>query len=186
MKAVHHVTNTILTPVVSAKCNLNMDEFILKPNQTNVAGDLIDSLQSSISNNNTNNSNKEHNQSINMNSNNSHEKSSSSEMMMVTTKTVFAPNEIDQLPKRHIFEAEYKCADCSYSTKVRTNLIRHFNFHEMEKNVPGIAPVNPVPCLNKKEKMFDKMTNLAISSITGVGEIKASKCEIKGKCEKKN
>lgn len=29
-----------------------------------------------------------------------------------------------------------------------------------------MAPVNPVPCLEKNEKMFDKMTNLALSSFT--------------------
>jgi hypothetical protein len=79
----------------------------------------------------------------------------------------FGPEEIDQLPKRYIFNSDVKCALCSYSTKVRTNLVRHLQFHSAEKSVPDIAPVNPVPCLDKNEKMFDKMTNLAISSFTG-------------------
>jgi hypothetical protein len=82
-------------------------------------------------------------------------------------KKVFGPEEIDQLPKRYIFNSDVKCALCSYSTKVRTNLVRHLQFHSAEKSVPDIAPVNPVPCLDKNEKMFDKMTNLAISSFTG-------------------
>lgn len=38
--------------------------------------------------------------------------------------------------------------------------------HLDEKAVPDTAPVNPVPCLEKNEKMFDKMINLAASSIT--------------------
>lgn len=33
--------------------------------------------------------------------------------------------------------------------------------------VPETAPVNPVPCLEKNEKMFDKMINLASSSHSG-------------------
>jgi len=34
---------------------------------------------------------------------------------------------------------------------------------------PNNAPVNPVPCLEKKEMMFDKMTNLAASSHIAAG-----------------
>lgn len=30
--------------------------------------------------------------------------------------------------------------------------------------MPETGPVNPVPCLDKKERMFDKMVNLASSS----------------------
>lgn len=38
--------------------------------------------------------------------------------------------------------------------------------HLDEKAVSDSAPVNPVPCLEKNEKMFDKMINFAASSIT--------------------
>lgn len=43
-------------------------------------------------------------------------------------------------------------------------MVRHLQFHSQEKAVPDSAPVNPVPCLEKNEKMFDKMINLASSS----------------------
>lgn len=53
---------------------------------------------------------------------------------------------------------------CPYTTKVRTNIIRHLQLHAKDETVPEIGPVNPVPCLDKKERMFDKMVNLASSS----------------------
>lgn len=53
---------------------------------------------------------------------------------------------------------------CPYTTKVRTNIIRHLQLHANDQTVPESGPVNPVPCLDKKEKMFDKMVNLASSS----------------------
>lgn len=84
-----------------------------------------------------------------------------------TEKEMFSPDQIDELPKRSIFTSEIKCSLCPYGTKVRSNLVRHLQFHSAEKSVPETAPVNPVPCLEKNEKMFDKMTNLAISSFTG-------------------
>lgn len=62
---------------------------------------------------------------------------------------------------------------------MRTNLIRHLQFHSQEKAVPETAPVNPVPCLEKNEKMFDKMINLASSS-HAAGRMAGSK-ESKGK-----
>lgn len=49
-------------------------------------------------------------------------------------------------------------------------MVRHLKIHiksvEAEGSivVPSTAPMNPVPCLDTKEKMFDKMTNLAASS----------------------
>lgn len=42
--------------------------------------------------------------------------------------------------------------------------MRHLQLHATEENVPESGPVNPVPCLDKKERMFDKMVNLASSS----------------------
>lgn len=41
---------------------------------------------------------------------------------------------------------------------------RHLQAHLDAKSVPDSSPVNPVPCLDKKELMFNKMVNLAMSS----------------------
>ncbi|XP_015113082.1 uncharacterized protein LOC107038481 isoform X2 [Diachasma alloeum] len=78
--------------------------------------------------------------------------------------TVFGPNDIDSLPRQAIYNQEVRCAVCPYTTKVRTNIIRHLQLHAKDEYVPESGPVNPVPCLDKKEKMFDKMVNLASSS----------------------
>ncbi|XP_044002275.1 uncharacterized protein LOC122848343 isoform X1 [Aphidius gifuensis] len=82
----------------------------------------------------------------------------------VGEKISFSPAEIDLLPRQAIYNREVQCAVCRYSSKVRTNIIRHLQFHANDRTVPESGPVNPVPCLDKKEKMFDKMVNLASSS----------------------
>jgi len=79
-------------------------------------------------------------------------------------KLSFSPDEIEQLPRQAIYNREIQCAVCPYTTKVRTNIIRHLQLHAKDETVPESGPVNPVPCLDKKEKMFDKMVNLASSS----------------------
>lgn len=63
------------------------------------------------------------------------------------------------------------CSSCPYSTKVRVNFVRHLLAHQAAnekpndtKVIPSSDPVNPVPCLERKELMFDKMTNWAGSS----------------------
>lgn len=43
-------------------------------------------------------------------------------------------------------------------------MVRHLQLHAKDQTVPESGPVNPVPCLDKKERMFDKMVNLASSS----------------------
>jgi len=77
--------------------------------------------------------------------------------------------------------------------QVRANLVRHLALHSRNAGgvsggggassasssdreellprvlVPDLAPVNPVPHLEGKEKMFDKMTNLAFSSHAAEG-----------------
>ncbi|KAG5893935.1 hypothetical protein JTB14_028744 [Gonioctena quinquepunctata] len=88
--------------------------------------------------------------------------------------TVYTPDQIDSIPIRSIFSSDIRCGICSYSTKVRTNLVRHLQFHSQEKSVPDTAPVNPVPCLEKNEKMFDKMMNLASSSHTSASRMGGS------------
>ncbi|KAK0167443.1 hypothetical protein PV327_004842 [Microctonus hyperodae] len=79
-------------------------------------------------------------------------------------KTTFSPADIDSLPRQAIYNHEVQCAVCPYTTKVRTNIIRHLQLHAKDETVPESGPVNPVPCLDKKERMFDKMVNLASSS----------------------
>ena len=76
----------------------------------------------------------------------------------------FGPTEIESLPRQAIYQRAIHCAVCSYTTKVRTNIIRHLQLHAKDESVPESGPVNPVPCLDKKERMFDKMVNLASSS----------------------
>lgn len=76
----------------------------------------------------------------------------------------YGSNDIDKLPRQAIYNQEVRCAVCPYTTKVRTNIIRHLQLHAKDEHVPESGPVNPVPCLDKKEKMFDKMVNLASSS----------------------
>ncbi|KAL1501260.1 hypothetical protein ABEB36_006615 [Hypothenemus hampei] len=78
----------------------------------------------------------------------------------------YTPDQINAIPIRQIFSSNVKCGLCNYQTKVRVNIIRHLQMHMDERMVPETAPVNPVPCLEKNEKMFDKMINLAASSIT--------------------
>ncbi|XP_076682092.1 uncharacterized protein LOC143376099 isoform X3 [Andrena cerasifolii] len=79
-------------------------------------------------------------------------------------KLSFSPDEIESLPRQAIYNREVQCAVCPYTTKVRTNIIRHLLLHAKDEKVPESGPVNPVPCLDKKERMFDKMVNLASSS----------------------
>ena len=74
-----------------------------------------------------------------------------------------------------------RCDHCGYTSKVRSNMIYHLSLHERHTDgsngtssegeeiipriiIPHQAPINPVPHLEGKEKMFDKMTNLANSS----------------------
>nr|CAD7260712.1 unnamed protein product [Timema shepardi] len=84
------------------------------------------------------------------------------------SKTSYGPNDVHQLPMNAIFPQPISCAVCQFSTKVRVNLVRHLELHSSSNlsvaAVPSDCPVNPVPCLDKKELMFDKMVNLAASS----------------------
>ncbi|XP_031332986.1 uncharacterized protein LOC116163261 [Photinus pyralis] len=135
MKVRHNVNNATMVPVNAQETNIDEDEFVLKPKINRQK-----SFESAIP------------------------KDSQSATIDVVLK--FGPEDVDALPLREIYSKEVKCSVCGYATKVRTNLIRHFQFHKIGKEVPipAIAPVNPVPCLDKNEKMFDKMFNLSISS----------------------
>lgn len=81
------------------------------------------------------------------------------------TKRRFEPQEIDQLPINPILDHLVYCSRCEFSTKVRLNMVRHLQLHAEQQPVPQTAPVNPVPHLESNEKHFDKMVNLASSSI---------------------
>lgn len=134
MRKTHKVISAVCVPIDRQKADLNVDEFILRPPQEEKQ------VPSPVLNND-----KETSQHYN-------------------AKKLYHPSEVDQLPRSAIFVRDLQCALCSYSSKVRMNLVRHFQFHDQHSDVPTSAPVNPVPCLEKNEKMFDKMTNLASSS----------------------
>lgn len=146
MRIRHKVAVIVITALDPKKNDMDKDEFIVRPKVTRKStGESPGGAQS----------NKEPSAIA------------SAEEESKITKTSYAPSEIESLPRQAIYSSELKCALCNYATKVRTNLVRHLEFHSMEKEVPTTAPVNPVPCLEKNEKMFDKMTNLALSSIAG-------------------
>ncbi|XP_045503629.1 uncharacterized protein LOC123700461 [Colias croceus] len=78
----------------------------------------------------------------------------------------FGPEDVHQLPINPILDYSVCCALCEFSTKVRLNMVRHLQLHANQQPVPQTAPVNPVPHLETNEKHFDKMVNLASSSLT--------------------
>ncbi|XP_036339396.1 uncharacterized protein LOC118748808 isoform X2 [Rhagoletis pomonella] len=88
-----------------------------------------------------------------------------------SSRTHFKPSEIGLLPLTPIFDKILNCAVCPYKTKVRTNLMRHLQMHTDDSNCGPqqltnlVDPINPVPCLKSNEKHFDRMTNLASSSL---------------------
>lgn len=86
--------------------------------------------------------------------------------------------DLDKVPRPHVSYQDLKCYHCMYSSKIRLNLIKHLNLHkkypngippadslqDIIKTIPAKQPTNPVPRLERKELMFDKMMNLAGSS----------------------
>ncbi|XP_046386057.1 uncharacterized protein LOC124155906 [Ischnura elegans] len=95
----------------------------------------------------------------------------------VLLKRRFVPDDADFLPLPCVYTHDAKCGRCSYSTKVRVNMRRHLYLHLKfsqamvdglfdPNNLPWSMKdaVNPMPCLEGKEMMFDKMTNWALSS----------------------
>ncbi|KAJ2940308.1 hypothetical protein O0L34_g11892 [Tuta absoluta] len=77
----------------------------------------------------------------------------------------YGAQDLHKLPQKPILDELAFCADCEFSTKVRLNLVRHIQQHADNQLVPQTAPVNPVPHLETNEKHFDKMINLASSSL---------------------
>ncbi|XP_022120776.2 uncharacterized protein LOC110997101 [Pieris rapae] len=79
--------------------------------------------------------------------------------------TKYGPHEIHKLPINPILENFIYCSLCEFTTKVRLNMVRHLQLHANQQPVPQTAPVNPVPHLETNEMHFDKMLNLASSSL---------------------
>lgn len=77
----------------------------------------------------------------------------------------YSPRDLNQLPTRPIFDEPAFCSECEFSTKVLSNLVRHLQQHADAQAVPSTVPVNPVPHLETNERHFDKMINLASSSL---------------------
>ncbi|XP_046963748.1 uncharacterized protein LOC124532741 [Vanessa cardui] len=77
----------------------------------------------------------------------------------------FGPNDVNLLPINPILDDSVFCSLCEFSTKVRLNMVRHLQLHAEQQIVSQTAPVNPVPHLETNEKHFDRMLNLASSSI---------------------
>lgn len=87
---------------------------------------------------------------------------------ILETKKFYLPEEKEMLPRKAIFPESVACQLCGYSSKIRSNILRHLIKGDcaVSTNVPGTDPVNPVPCLDTGERHFDKMRNLAASSNT--------------------
>lgn len=81
-------------------------------------------------------------------------------------KTKFTPEEVKSIPQAAVFFEPLGCALCTYSTKVRSNLVRHVKQHEAGSgSVAALEILNPVPERRDNERPeFDKMMNLAGSS----------------------
>lgn len=141
MKCRHNITKVTFTPLNPDKKNLETDEFVVRPKLMMTESPIKETPIIEL------------------------------KTSVVNLQLSYTPEQIEKIPMRSIFSNPVKCGICQYSTKVRTNLVRHLQFHSQEINVPDTAPVNPVPCLDKNEKMFDKMTNLAISSFTATGRM---------------
>eukprot|EP00102_Acyrthosiphon_pisum_P022313 XP_016659523.1 PREDICTED: uncharacterized protein LOC100573806 [Acyrthosiphon pisum] len=65
----------------------------------------------------------------------------------------FSPNTIDSIPKSHIFSDPISCLLCTYSTKVRSNLVIHLNGHTKGQDYTTKEIVNPV--INLSASAFD-------------------------------
>ncbi|CAG9791188.1 unnamed protein product [Diatraea saccharalis] len=89
----------------------------------------------------------------------------------------FGPRDVDLLPINPILDESVSCSLCEFKTKVRLNMVRHLQLHAEQQPVPQTAPINPVPHLETNEKHFDKMVNLASSSIVNRAPEKQSRPE---------
>lgn len=97
-------------------------------------------------------------------------------------KNEFEVADIENIPRSHVSYSLLRCYHCQFASKIRLNLIKHLKLHQKFPNgipqrstsvqveeeqlnsIPSKQPINPVPRLDRKELMFDKMMNLAGSS----------------------
>ncbi|XP_047998889.1 zinc finger protein 142-like [Leguminivora glycinivorella] len=87
----------------------------------------------------------------------------------------YGPSDIDKLPINPILDESVFCDLCEFNTKVRLNMVRHLQQHASQQPVAQTAPVNPVPHLETNEFYFDRMVNLASSSIANRAPEKSQK-----------
>ncbi|CAI6364719.1 unnamed protein product [Macrosiphum euphorbiae] len=90
----------------------------------------------------------------------------------------FSPDTIDSIPMSHIFSDPISCSLCTYSTKVRSNLVIHLNGHTKGQDNTTKEIVNPVPSIGKCELMFDKMINLSASAFDAMNTEKIKRDEL--------
>lgn len=152
MRSKHKVLTQKLVPVNPSKNDVDSDIFVMRPLQKRKS---TDSSTTGVKENLFSEETKINN----------------------SNKLYLNPSEQDKLPLQSIYSTDVHCALCEYKSKVRLNMVKHFQQHLSNKIVSVSAPVNPVPCLEKNEKMFDKMTNLAISSHSITGRMSGNKHE---------
>lgn len=152
MKTKHKVLIWKLLPQDPTKTDVDNDFFIMRPIQKRKSIEKPQTLTKEVS-------------------------VSETSKPSTSTKLILHPSEMNKLPLQSIYSVDVHCALCEYKSKVKLNMIKHFQQHLDNKIVSVSAPVNPVPCLEKNEKMFDKMTNLAISSFTEGGRMSGNKHE---------
>lgn len=95
-------------------------------------------------------------------------------------KNEYAVEDLPRIPRVHISYQDLKCYHCSFTSKVRLNLVKHIKLHEKYPDgipqrlnvkditsnpIPVKQPINPVPCLDSKDLFFDKMMNYAAGSM---------------------
>ena len=79
--------------------------------------------------------------------------------------TVYSLQEVEQYLPMQLFPEPVTCGICStYNSKVRQNIIVHLECHSTTGLVSVNDITNPVPCTDKSELMFNKMTNHAAFS----------------------
>lgn len=111
MKLRHKVSNMVVTPADPKLTDMDKDQFIIRPRVKRKSVDESGPKQK-----------KETSAAL-------------EETELKQSQTSFLPSEIDLLPRQAIFSSELKCLLCNYTTKVRTNLVRHLEFHAKEKDV---------------------------------------------------
>jgi len=65
-------------------------------------------------------------------------------------KCVFTPDTIDMIPlKPDIYQNPVRCGICDFSTKIRSNIVKHLRRHAAGLKPPDITPVNPSPIFDE-------------------------------------